>query len=144
QLVALFEVQSLLGSPFPNLPYTPNPLPGQHWAQIQVDVLLQAIADLTAAGQRRLVRTTVQELTGDWRGYTLRNPNATLHPPYWTNVPTQKLGSALRAVRGLEGFLTYSARVPTRKCLVVFPDRLRKGSRLRFVGPDGRDLMTIP
>ena len=31
-------------------------------------------------------------------------------------------------VRGLEGFLTYSAKVPTRRNLVVFPTKLRKGS----------------
>ena len=144
QLVALFEVQALFGSPLAGQSYTPNPAPGQHWAVIQVHVVLHAVADLTAAGERQLAGTTVQELTGDWRGYALRNPNAALDPPYWTNVPTQKLGAALRAVRGLEGFITYSARLPTRKCLVVFPDRLRKRSMLRFVGPDGSDMATIP
>lgn len=119
QIVALFEVSALLGSPLPGQVFVPNP--NQPWTVVPVDVRLNRIADLTRVSQRRLIETTVQELTGDWRGYMLRNPNAPLGPPYWTNIPTQRLGAALHAVRGLEGFLTYSAKVPTRRNLVVFP-----------------------
>jgi hypothetical protein len=140
--VALFEVQALLGSPFPGSAFVPNPS-GQ-WMIINVHVQLGRVADLTQGSQRRLIDTTVQELTGDWRGYLLRNPHAKLSRPYWTNVPTQRLGHALHGVRGLEGFLTYSARVATRKNLVVFPSRLRQGSSVRLDNPITGLTHTIP
>lgn len=142
QMVALFEVQALLGSPLPGQPFLANP--GHPWAVVNVDVQLKNVIDLTKQSQRRLVQTSVQELTGDWIGYTLRNPQPALNPPYWTNVPTQRLGAALRAVRGLEGFLTYSARIPTRKNLIAFPDKLLKGSFIRFTDPASGQAHSIP
>jgi hypothetical protein len=132
-IVALYEVNAMLGSPLPGQPNVPNP--ASPWAVLNVAVRLNRVADLCRISQRRLVETTVQELTGDWRGYSLRNPNAVLNPPYWTNVPTQRLGTALRAVPKLQGFTTFSARLPTKRILVVFPDRLRGGARLRFTDP---------
>jgi hypothetical protein len=140
-LVALFEVNALLGSPLPGQPYLPNPL--FPWSVINVDVQLRSVVDLCRQSQRRLVETTVQELTGDWRGYSLRNPRPVVHPPHWTNVPTQKLGAALHSVPRLEGFLTYSARVPTHRCLIIFPGKLRKGSFLRFTDPTTGQVQTV-
>src|SRR2546422_304881 len=113
QLVALFEVQALIGSPYPGSTYLPNPAAA--WSIINVNVQLSHVADLTARAQRAIVQTTAQELTGDWRGYLLRNPHPNLRQPYWTNVPTQRLGSALFRIPKLEGFLTYSAKVATRR-----------------------------
>jgi RES domain-containing protein len=128
--VALFEVQALLGSPLPPAAFRPNPAGA--WVIINVNVTLSSVADLCLPAQRRLVRTSVQELTGDWRGYLLRNPTPTLSGPYWTNVPTQRLGAALDGVPNLEGFTTFSAKVPTHKNLVIFPQKLLPGSRLSF------------
>jgi hypothetical protein len=142
QLVALFEVNALLGSPLPGQPFLPNP--NQPWAVVNVDVQLSKVADLCQQSQRRLIETTVQEMTGDWRGYSLRNPNPALRPPYYTNVPTQRLSFALHAARGREGFLTYSARVPTARCLIAFPDKLRKGSFVRFTDPVTNRAYSIP
>jgi hypothetical protein len=142
QVVALFEVNALLGSPLPGQAFTPNP--NQAWTIVNVNVRLNSVADLCPASQRRLIQTTVQELTGDWRGYGLRNPNPILNPPYWTNVPTQRLGAALHAVRGLEGFLTYSARVPTRRNLVLFPNKLRKGSSVHLTDPTTGQVHSLP
>ncbi len=139
--VALFEVQALLGSPY--LPaYAPNP--NVAWVIINVDVQLDQAANLTKASHRRRIGTTVQELTGDWRGYLLRNPHPTLAAPYWSNVPTQRLGHALHAIPGLEGFLTYSAKVPTRKNLIVFPQKLHPGSFIRFHDPISGSVISIP
>lgn len=142
QIVALFEVSALLGSPLPGQAFAPNP--NQPWTVVPADARLSRVVDLTRVSQRRLIETTVQELTGDWRGYALRNPNAPLGPPYWTNIPTQRLGAALYAVKGLEGFLTYSAKVPTRRNLVVFPTKLRKSSFIRFTDPAGGRVFSIP
>jgi hypothetical protein len=132
-LVAQFEVGALLGSPLRGQAFAPNPNP-QHWTIIPVDVRLR-VADLSRAGQRRLIETTAQELTGDWRSYYLRNPNPALNPPHWTNIPTQRLGSALYGVRGLDGFIVHSAKAPVLRNLVVFPDKLRAGSFVRCINP---------
>lgn len=142
QIVALFEVSALLGSPLPGQAFMANP--NQPWTVVAVDVRLSRVADLTRLSQRRLIETTVQELTGDWRGYTLRNPNPLLVPPYWTTIPTQRLGAALYALKGLEAFLTYSAKVPTRRNLIVFPLKLRKGSFIRFTDPASAQVYSIP
>jgi RES domain len=135
-VTALFEVGAMLGSP--TGVSTPSPTGGSHWAVIQVDVTLTAVADLSNAGQRRLIRSTVQELTGDWIGYRLRWASRPRSTATWPESPTQRLGEALHRVRGLEGFVTFSARNPTRRNLVVFPDKLRKGSRIVFTEPSGR------
>lgn len=135
-VTALFEVGAMLGSPAGVS--APSPTGGTHWAVIQVDVTLSAVADLTSASQRRLIRSTVQELTGDWLGYRLRWASRPRPTPAWPEAPTQRLGEALHRVRGLEGFVTFSARNPTQRNLVVFPDKLRKGSRVVFTEPSGR------
>ncbi len=132
-LVALFEVYALLGSPMPGLPYVANP--NNPWAIINVHVQLSSVANLCRVNQRKLIETTVQELTGDWRGYLLRNPKPSIAPPHWTNIPTQRLGSSLNALPGLEGFVTYSAKVPTMRTLVIFPDKLAPGSLVRYTDP---------
>jgi hypothetical protein len=140
--VALFEVKALLGSPLPGETFVPNPK--GHWIIINVQVQLGRVADLAQTSQLRLLETTIQELTGDWRGYAVRPTDPKLEPPYWTNVPTQRLGRALHQVRGLEGFLTYSAPVPMRRNLVIFPRKLRRGSLVRFENPITGQTHTIP
>lgn len=114
------------------------------WTVVPVEVSLSRVVDVTRATHRRSIETTVQELTGDWRGYSLRNLNALSGPPYWTNIPTQRLGVALHRLKGLEGLLTYSAKVPTRRNLVIFPSKLRKGSFIRFTDPETGRVYTIP
>ena len=90
------------------------------------------MADLTLVPQQELIETTAQELTGDWRGYRYRAQNAaTIKDPIGA-APTQALGEALFGVRGLEGFRTVSAKLPYHRNLVIFPQKLFKGSRLEF------------
>lgn len=72
QLVALFEVSALLGSPLPGQAFLPNPQ--QPWTVINVNVQLGRVVDLSQTSQRRLIETAVQELTGDWRGYSYGIP----------------------------------------------------------------------
>jgi hypothetical protein len=69
--VALFEVQALLGSAHSGATFVPNPAGGA-WTLIDVEVTLQSVVDLTKLTARRCIETSVQELTGDWRGYELR------------------------------------------------------------------------
>jgi hypothetical protein len=114
QQVALFEVGALLG-----LPHDPIPNPRGSWITLSLDVRLQAVTDLTSSSNRSLIKTTVQELTGDW-----------LHH-HAGDAPTQLLGAALFGAPGLEGFLTPSAKVAGRN-LVVFPEKMQQGSVITF------------
>lgn len=135
-VTALFEVGAMLGSP--HRAAVPGPGRHAHWAIISVSVKLSGVVDLTQARERRLVRATVQELTGDWDGYRLRWIARPRSSAAWPLAPTQRLGEALHRVRGVEGFITFSARDSTKKNLIVFPDKLRKGSVVRFTEPNGR------
>jgi RES domain-containing protein len=139
-MVALFEVQALLGSPYLN--WVPNP--SQPWTILNVNVTLQHIADLTQLLERRRIDMTVQELTGDWRGYQLRRVVPSTVPPAGVPAPTQRLGEALFNVRPhIEGFLTVSAKVPTRRTLVIFPENLYQPSRLQYVDSAGNQIHEI-
>lgn len=131
-LVALYEVQALLGSPLPPGLVVPNP--HQAWVVINVQVQLQQLADLTRVSEQALIATSAQELTGDWRGNQFRGPNASVTAPTGP-APTQQLGAALFARPDLEGFFTVSARVPTHRSLIVLPGKLKPGSYLEFSHP---------
>jgi hypothetical protein len=139
--IALFEVGALLGSPLPGGHYVPNP--SQAWVLLNVQITLHAVADLTDVSEQAKLLTTAQELTGDWRGYLSRQAQLSIRQPTGP-APTQLLGQALHGVRGLEGFRTLSARVPTHMNLVVFPDKLRRGSRIVFTNPATGQTLTIP
>jgi len=140
-IVSMFEVNALLGS----LHGVSVPNPHVFFTTVSVRISLHAVADLTVFPERRQIRTTVQELTGDWRCYSLRTPGAPGPPPYYSHVPTHKLGVELHNVPELEGFLTYSAKVPTYRNLVVFPSKLGATSSLECFDPNtGRTIDRIP
>lgn len=139
--VALYEVGALLGSPLPGGAYVPNPR--QAWVILNVQVTLQAVADLTNVAAQVGLATSAQELTGDWRGYLLRTTMTSVQHPAGL-APTQLLGAALHGIPGLEGFRTLSAKVPTCMNLVVFPDKLHPGSRIIYTDPGSGKTMTIP
>ncbi len=127
----LLEVGALLGSPRGPVA---NPAAGA-WTVFPVRVQFSRLADLCDQAQRSLIGASVQELTGDWRGYALR-PH-TGQPP---SAPTQRLGIRLYK-RPLEGLLTYSARDTTRRNLVVFPTRMRPGSHVELLDPATGDVV---
>lgn len=129
QQVASFEAGALLGSPLPGRPYAPNPR--QAWIILNVQVALQAVADLTVIVEQLKLDTTAQELTGDWYGNLQRTAQSSVNLPTGL-APTQLLGQALHRSPGLEGFRAISAKQPTHMNLVVFPDKLRTGSSVVF------------
>lgn len=104
---------------------------------ISVEVSLQGVADLTKMAEQRRLKTNVQELTGDWRYYHTRTLSCPVPEPRGTNAPTQDLGEALFGTPYIEGFRAVSAKVPNQKNLIVFPQKLRKGSYLRYRDSDG-------
>ncbi|HWE34989.1 MAG TPA: hypothetical protein VG406_00335 [Isosphaeraceae bacterium] len=127
----MFEVEALLGS----IHGTHVPNPQVFLTIVSVRVRLQKVADLTRSGERTKIGTSIQELTGDWRSYSLRNPVPPTNPPFYSNVPTQRLGRALHDRPDIEGFQTYSARVPTLKNRVVFPDKIQPPSLVQCLDP---------
>jgi len=129
QIVALFEVQGVFGSP--SQPGGVFANPRRPWTVINVQIRLQDVADLTHVSQQTLLSTSAQELTGDWHGYQQRNSLTSVSEPVGA-APTQALGAALFVVSGLEGFLTLSSPLPYHKNLVVFPQKLREGSHVVF------------
>ena len=140
QIVALFEVQALLGSPIPGS-YFPHPR--MAWTIINVTVNLHYVADLTgyiSSSQTAMecIEITAQELTGDWRGYQQRNSRTSVSQPVGI-APTQSLGAALYGIPDLEGFLTISAKVPTSLVLAIFPENLHRRSWVEFYYPATRE-----
>lgn len=138
-LLSLFEVQAMLGSPYPGSSAVPNP--ARPWATINVNVNLRYVIDLTYDAEIARLSTTIQELTGDWQGYSLRPlPPRTAH----VSAPTQQLGETLASIANVEGFLTFSARDATRKNLIVFPQNLTAPSQVSFVDPITGIVHTLP
>jgi hypothetical protein len=45
-------------------------------------------------------------------------------------VPTQDLGEPIFAMQGIEGFCSLSAKLAYHRNLIVFPEKMFKGSRL--------------
>lgn len=113
------------------------------FAVIHVKVVLQRIADLTLVTQQDLIDTTAPELTGDWRGYEHRNATAATVKEPVGSAPTQDLGEALFAAPGIEAFRTLSAKLPYHRNLVVFPQKMFKGSVLEFRDPGAKLLQEI-
>lgn len=142
-IVAQFEVQALLGSPLPGQNYTPNPTQNT-WVILPIEVNLSAVVDLTRSTELVHIDTSVQELTGDWAGYSFRPPQPALASPYYSNVPTHRHGHALHASRRFEALLSYSARFPTQRNLIVFPTRFRKGSFVRYTDPVTQAVHQLP
>jgi hypothetical protein len=119
------------------------PNPQRAWTILNVQVTLQHVADLSDVAEQLKIGTSAQELTGDWRGYLERSAGTPVSGPTGP-APTQDLGQALYNMPGLEGFRTISSRMPTHRTLIVFPNKLRQGSRIVFTHPATRQTHTIP
>jgi hypothetical protein len=114
------------------------------YTNLNVHVTLQEVIDLTDINAAEvLLGSNVQELTGDWKAYEIRNFATPVSNPNGIS-PTQQLGMALFAT-GVEGFRAVSAKIPYHKTLTVFTERLRPGSSLTFSeAPTGTVVHRIP
>jgi hypothetical protein len=108
-----------------------------------VRVVLQSVVDLTDIEQQVLLSTNAQELTGDWRAYWSRHPNSSVPRPTGIS-PTQALGQAIFDTADIEAMFVHSAKLPDHRNLVIFPQKLRPGSRLTFVNQISGESHTIP
>lgn len=145
--VALFEVRALLGSLFgyPGI----MPVPTRSWANLDVSVSLQRIADMTSAGETDKLQTTLQELTGDWRSYQQRGVLGTMPAAPGGVAPTQELGARPQSASlpdgtpRFEGFITASSVLPVYRILVIFPDNLAASSSVKWQDPNTGDWKLI-
>lgn len=140
-LVALFEVQALLGTP--HTPGSVVPHPRRAWTLINVQVNLANVVKLTDVHSQQLLATTAQELTGDWRGYQIRGSQTSVTRPVGT-APTQELGQALYQTPNVEGFITLSAKLPDQRALVVFPQKLQRPRSIHFWNPTTGQSHSLP
>lgn len=131
--VALFEVQSLLGSTMVPGGVVAHPRGGT-WVTFGVSVNLHNVADLTDVAEQGTIETTAQELTGDWRGYQYRSWATSVTAPTGL-APTQELGEVICRQVGFEGILTLSAKVPDQKVLIIFPANLGSRSWVEYFDP---------
>jgi RES domain-containing protein len=132
-LVAMYEVEALYGSPI-----APVPNPTTTFTIVPISVDLSNIVDLTDAVEAELLQTTAQELTGDWRSYTVRRlPLSGIATPHAGEAPTQRLGRALFSAGDCLGFKTFSAKRPEYTILGIFSQRLSTlGGRVQYKYPD--------
>jgi RES domain-containing protein len=114
-LLCLREVEAIYGF---QSRLVPNPV--GTWCILNVAIVLARVVDLTSQASLRLIGTSIQELTGQWRGY----PNS--------DAPTQLLAAALFGVGDVEGVLVPSARQIDGRILVIFPARLGPESAVEY------------
>lgn len=132
-LVASFEVGAVLGE-FVHGGYVPHPR--KTYLTLNVSIYLHHVVDLTQIVAQTAIGMDAQALTGDWRGYQLRSYSTPVSAPIGF-APTQELGLELFRTK-TEGFLTVSSKMPTNQVLAVFPQNLRRHSRLIFSDPSGK------
>jgi hypothetical protein len=140
-LVALLEVGAIFATAGSRGVFLPNPQGS--WTLLNVQVTLQHIADLSDVVEQMKIGTSAQELTGDWRGYLERSSRTPVRG-HTGPAPSQDLGQALYNVPSLEGFRAISSRMPMHRTLIVFPNKLRQGSRIVFTHPATGQTHTIP
>ena len=145
-VVAAYETGAMVGYPWKLGNSVPNPRKNA-FVTINVSVILHEVVDLTdVIHVHAPLQTNVQELTGDWDCYSVRNSATSVHSP--TGIaPSQELGRELYRTPDVEGFWTASAKVPYQRNLIVFPQKLQPGSILVFRDPrhpSGPPIHSIP
>lgn len=94
---------------------------------LSVEVTLSAVLDMTTMPVQDALNTNLQELTGSWLVMNAVGRTA----------PTQALGAAVYNHGNIEALRTPSAQDPRATNLVIFPNRLRPGSRVRVYDDSG-------
>lgn len=94
---------------------------------LSVEVALSTVLDVTTPQVQNTLGTNLQELTGSWLVMNANNQTA----------PTQVLGAAAYNHASIEALRVPSAQDPRAANLVIFPDRLQQGSRVRVYDDSG-------
>jgi hypothetical protein len=131
--VSQFEVDLILGSATPGQTFVPNPS-AIGWSFFPVTVNASSIVDLTSPAEIAKIETSIQELTGDWKGYEFR-PFHPLQKGVRPIAPTQHLAYEMEKTGLFEGLLTWSSRIPDRKNLVLFPKQKQSANIVEYDDP---------
>jgi hypothetical protein len=100
---------------------------------LRIGCRLSRVLDLRGERVRERLGLTLASLLGPWLPWNAAS--AEHRPP--PVAPSQRLGLAVYESRGFEAILSPSAKDVRGSCLAVFPDRLRRGSRLTIDDPEG-------
>lgn len=125
---AQFESRAVLGSPYG----VSVSGPGAAVAVFPARVSVGGIRDLTdEVALRSHLAGTIQEITGNWLGYSLRpilsgSPRTSGLPLLDGTAPTQWLGYQAYLMEGCLGILSWSSIVPTKRILCLFMDKIAK------------------
>lgn len=109
----IYEAQAQLGSP-----YIGSIAAGHSttaWVHIGVNVRVSRVVNLCDSASLKVLSSSIQELTGNWDGYSRRGAGC---------APTQALGKALFESGLFDGFIAFSAKIPTKRILALFPERM--------------------
>ena len=100
---------------------------------LRIHCRLARVLDLRDARAREQLRVSLASLLGPWLPWTAESGAGMRH----ALAPSQRLGLAVYEGRRFEAILYPSAKDPRGSCLAIFPDRLRRGSRVRVHDPEG-------
>jgi len=107
---------------------------------VYVRVRVSALLDLRQPPVRRRLRVKRDDLTGDWA-----DEQVAYLAGGGTPMPlTQAIGAATHLARDIRGILYPSARLRGATCLVLFPDRLRRGDIVESHDSTGRLRQRLP
>lgn len=94
---------------------------------LSVEVTLSAVLDMTVPQTQEFLNTNMQELTGSWLAMNAAGRLA----------PTQVLGAAAYGQGTIEALRVPSAQDSQATNLVILPERLQQGSRVRVYDDSG-------
>jgi hypothetical protein len=137
---ALFEKRAQFGNPYGDPVNLLISSRIKNTTVVPVDVILDAVLDLSDVGTHSLLETNAQEITGDWNGYEWRGrglppPMGMLAAPTGL-APTQQLARELFQNPLIKGIISISAKVPTTCCLVIFTHKMQSPDSLRWEDPN--------
>jgi len=103
---------------------------------LRIRCRLSRVLDLRNDRVREGLGLTLASLLGPWLPWNVASPEHGAPAPSPV-ARSQQLGLAVYESRRFEAILCPSAKDVQGSCLAIFPDRLRRGSRLTIDDPEG-------
>jgi RES domain-containing protein len=128
-VTALQELRLLV-----NTPLGLTPFKGEPHILLSLEYTLQSVLDLTDINHQKILKTNLQELTGDWLTSNLQDQIA----------PTQELAKAIYDLQTIEALKVPSSVNVNAYNLVIFPERLLPNSFIQVHDPSGTIAAKLP
>ena len=103
-------------------------------ALLRIRCHLSRVLDLREERVRERLGLTLASLLGPWLPWNATSSERGAPAAF---APSQRVGLAAYESRRFEAILSPSAKDVHGSCLAIFPDRLRRGSRLTIDDPEG-------